>query len=85
MENQDLQLQINLLRKDLEALNQEYYLNNFSAQQDFNKKSNFTTALKVPHYITLPLVCEVGEIAEKGGKFYICSSTNIFSLVGSQS
>jgi len=79
-----MQMQIDQLRKDLEALNNEYYKNNFSAVQEFNKKSNFTTRLKVPSYVTAPTTAEVGEIIEVGGKLYICSTANIFSLVGAQ-
>jgi len=80
----EMQMQIDQLRKDLEALNNEYYKNNFSAVQDFNKKSNFTTRLRVPSYVTAPTTAEVGEIIEVGGKLYICSTANIFSLVGAQ-
>jgi len=79
-----MQMQIDQLRKDLEALNNEYYKNNFSAVQEFNKKSNFTTQLKVPSYVTAPTTAEVGEIIEVGGKLYICSTANTFSLVGTQ-
>ena len=67
---------IKVLQEDLRALNAEYYLNNFSANQSFNKYSNFTTRLKVPSYSTLPATCEVGEIIESAGKLRICSSAN---------
>ena len=80
----EMQMNIDQLKKDLDALNNEFYKNNFSAQQDFNKKSNFTTRLKVPSYAVAPTTAEVGEIIEVGGKFYICSSVNTFSLVGTQ-
>lgn len=73
------------LRADIDALNDEYYKNNFSAHQDFNKSSNFTTKLKIPHYATAPATAEIGEIIEIGGKLYICSSADTFSLVGTQS
>lgn len=73
--------QIALLRADLTALQQEVYRNNFSGHQDFNKFSNFTTRLKVPHYDSIPPICEVGEIIEAGGVLYICSSNNTFTVV----
>ena len=76
---------IKVLQEDLRALNAEYYLNNFSANQSFNKYSNFTTRLKVPSYSTLPATCEVGEIVESAGKLGICSSANNWSIVGTQS
>lgn len=76
---------IKVLQEDLRALNAEYYLNNFSANQSFNKYSNFTTRLKVPSYSTLPATCEVGEIVESAGKLRICSSANTWSIVGTQS
>lgn len=80
----EMQMQIDQLRKDLEALNNEYYKNNFSAVQEFNKQSSFTTRLKVPSYLVAPTTAEVGEIIEVGGKLYICSTANTFSLVGAQ-
>jgi len=79
-----MQMQIDQLRKDLEALNNEFYKNNFSAVQEFNKQSSFTTRLKVPSYVVAPTTAEVGEIIEVGGKLYICSTANTFSLVGAQ-
>lgn len=72
---------IALLQNQIDALNQEVYRNNFSGHQDFNKTSNFTSRLKIPHYDTPPIVGEVGEIIESGGALYICSSSNNFSLV----
>jgi hypothetical protein len=88
MNNQDLQNRVDQLEKDLEALNQEYYANNFSSSQDFNKYSRFNTRLKVPHYSSLALAqvaCEVGDICEVGGKLYICTVLNTtMTLVGSQ-
>lgn len=84
MDNFQLQNQIDKLSKDLKALQDEYYRNNFTARQDFNKASSFTTRLKVPHYGTAPTTAEVGEVIEVSGKLYICSSANTFSLVGTQ-
>lgn len=84
MSNEELQKEIERLRKDLNDLIDEFYRNNFSAQQDFNKYSNFTTRLKIPHYATAPTTAEIGELIEVGGKLYICSSANTFSLVGTQ-
>ena len=75
------QEQLDILRADLDALNQEVYRNNFSSHQDFNKSSNFTTRLKIPHYDTVPIVGEVGEIIEVDGVLLICSSANTFTVV----
>lgn len=81
---QQLQEQIVKLQTQIDTLQGAFYKNNFSAQQDFNKYSNFTTRLKIPHYATAPTTAEIGELIEVGGKLYICSSANIFSLVGTQ-
>jgi hypothetical protein len=72
------------LKKDIQALNDEFYRNNFSGRQDFVKFSDFKTRLKVPHYATLPTTCEVGEIAEQGGELNICSAANTWTVVGTQ-
>ena len=81
---QDLQIQIQKLQQDLNALSQEVYLNNFTGHQDFNKSCFFNSRLKVPHYDSLPTTCEVGEIAESAGKLRVCSSADTWSIVGSQ-
>ncbi len=78
------QEQIDKLQRDLNALIEEVYRNNFSGRQDFTKYSNFTTKLKVPHLTALPTVGETGEIFEYSGKLYICSATNTFTVVGTQ-
>jgi hypothetical protein len=81
----DIQNQIIELKKELDALTAEYYTNNFTGSQDFNKYSRFNTRLKVPSYASLPAVCEVGEICESGGKLRICSAANTWTIVGTQS
>ena len=60
-----LQEQVNKLQVELTALSAEFHRNNFSANQDFPKKSSFTSRLKVPHYASVPTTWgEVGEIIE---------------------
>jgi hypothetical protein len=81
---QDLLMQFNKLKSDFDILSGQFYKNNFSSRQDFNKDCAFNTVLKVPSYDTLPS-CEVGEICESGGKLYIASATDVWTLVGSQS
>jgi hypothetical protein len=80
----DLQTQIDTLKKDLKDLTEEMYRNNFSASQDFNKKSNFTTNLIIPKYNALPSTCDINEVVGVGGVLYICSSQNTWQKVGSQ-
>jgi len=82
---EELQKQIDILTKDLAALNAEVYSNNFTASQDFQKYSRFNTRLKIPHYATAPSSCEVGELIEVNGKAYICSAINTWSIIGTQS
>ena len=85
MTPQELQQKIEQLQRDLTELNNEVYKTNFSAQQDFPKYSNFTTRLRVPVYTTRPLKCDVGEIISNGGKLYVCSATDTWTVVGLQS
>lgn len=85
MPPQDVQTQLDKLRKDLDALTEEVYKNNFSSRQDFNKASTFTTRLKVPHYASIPATGEVGEIIEVDGKLYVCSTPNTYVVAGTQS
>lgn len=76
--------QIEILRKEFEALKSEFYANNFPSSQDFNKYVRFNGRLKIPRASTVPTTCEVGELVEVSGKAYICSAANTFSLIGTQ-
>lgn len=82
--NEKLQKQIDELKKDLQALNDEYYRNNFTTFQEFTKFSSFTSRLKVPHYDALPNSCEIGEIIESSGNLMVCSAKNTWTVVGTQ-
>ncbi len=85
MNENNLQQQVNQLKQELESLKAEYYLNNFTGSQDFNKFVRFNGRLKVPYYASAPSTCEVGEIIEVSGKLRICSATNTWTIVGTQS
>lgn len=73
------------LQDALTGLHTEFYKNNFSSSQDFQKYSRFNTRLKIPHYDVLPSTSHVGELAESGGKLYVCSAVNTWSVAGTQS
>ena len=81
-----IQRQLDQLKQSIEALQAEYYTNNFTASQDFNKYSRFNTRLKVPTLAATPSTCEVGElcVVSGTGKLYVCSAANTWSLVGAQ-
>ena len=66
---------------DLQALNNEFYRNNFSSSQDFQKYSRFNTRIKLPTLATLPSVCDQGEacVLTTNGKLYVCSATNTWT------
>ena len=83
----DNQTQVNMLRQELESLKAEFYKNNFSGGQDFYKFIRFNDRVKVPTYSSAPTVCEIGELYVNSGtgKLYVCSATNTWSLVGTQS
>lgn len=84
MDSTEMEKRIGQLEKSLFDLSQQVYLNNFSAYQDFNKKCNFNTGIKIPHYTYFPPKSEVGELIEVSGKLYICSQDNTWQLVGTQ-
>lgn len=77
--------QIAILRTEIETLKSEIFRNNFSGSQDFNKFIRMNTRLKIPHYDSVPPVGEPGELIEVGGVLLICSSSNVFTIVGTQS
>lgn len=80
----EIQNRIARLEQEIQALKADYYSNNFISSQDFNKYSRFNTRLKVPKYSSDPSTCEVGEIIEVSGKLKICSATDTWTIVGTQ-
>jgi len=76
--------EIQQLKQQLESLQAEFYRNNFSNSQDFNKASRFNTTLKVPVYAVAPSTCEEGEVIVVGGKLKVCSASNTWTTVGTQ-
>ena len=84
MNPQQLQEQIDKLKNQMDDLTKQFYLNNFSSHQDFNKSSAFNYRLKVPHYASAPSTQNVGELIEVGGKLYISTAVDTYTLVGSQ-
>ena len=84
-EIQVLNEKITKLQNDLLNLQADFYRNNFTANQDFQKYSDFKTMLKLPSYSSRPATCQVGEIIESGGKAYICSASNTWTVIGTQS
>lgn len=83
-EKQQYEDTVNALKRDIKSLQDSFYLNNFPSSQDFNKTCRFNSRLKVPHYSTAPSVDDVGEIIEVGGKLYISTAVDTFTLCGSQ-
>ncbi len=86
MNENNLQQQVNQLKQELESLKAEYYLNNFTGSQDFNKYSRFNTRLKVPTLAATPSTCEIGEVCvvSSTGKMYVCSAANTWTIAGTQ-
>ena len=76
------------LKAELEALKAEFYRNNFSDSQDFNKYSRFNTRLQVPTFSANPTIGAVGDIVCVGGKLKVCTTASLTSptwtIVGTQ-
>ena len=83
-DNAGLRNEIMLLKKDLDALRQTYFLNNFPTSQDYPKYSRFNTRLKIPQYDSLPATCERGEICESNGVLKVCSAADTWTTAGVQ-
>jgi hypothetical protein len=75
-----IEQQINAISRQLEEMNKDV----FSALYIERKYADFRNRLKVPNYGSTPSTCKTGELCEVGGKLYICSAVDTWSLVGSQ-
>lgn len=82
----DFQQQINELQNRMSTLEREYYTGNFSTVQEYQKYARFNTRLRVPTLASAPTTCEVGEVYVNSGngKLYVCSATNTWTIVGTQ-
>ena len=87
----DLQAQVQKLQSSLNDLSSQFYKNNFSSSQTFNKDCTFSSRLQVPVYSSAPQTGEIGDILSISSKLYICTTSGnsgspaVFTLVGSQS
>ncbi len=86
-EIQDLKDTIVKLQNQLNDLSGQFFRNNFTSSQTFNKDAVFNSRLRVPVYSSAPSVAEVGDLICVSAKLYICTSINpvVFTLVGTQS
>ena len=91
MENQkeieNIREQIVKLQNQLNDLSGQFYKNNFTSSQTFNKDCVFNSRLRVPVFTSAPSVAEVGDLISVSAKLYICTAISpvVFTLVGSQS
>lgn len=87
---QELTDTVTKLRADLDNLNSNFYKNNFSSSQSFNKDVAFNGRLKVPSHASAPSVGEIGDLIEISGTLYICTTAGTvaspatFTVVGTQ-
>lgn len=87
-ETQVLKDMIAKLQSQVDDLSAQFYKNNFSSSQTFNKAVSFTDRLRVPVFDSAPSVGDVGDIfALANGDLYVCidASPVTFALVGTQS
>lgn len=86
----ELQTQTAKLQSQLSDLSAQFYKNNFSNSQTFNKDAIFQSRLRVPVYSAAPSVAEIGDLISVSAKLYICTTVGnvaspaVFTLVGSQ-
>lgn len=73
------------MKKLIDELSGNFYKNNFSDRQDFQKYCSFNTKLRVPVYSVLPTTSEIGEIvSDTAGTLYISTATNTWTVCGTQ-
>ena len=87
----ELEQTIFKMNEELNSLSSQFYKNNFSASQVFNKDSTFTSRMRAPVFDSAPSVAEIGDLMVVGGILYICTTASvsgagaIFTVVGTQS
>lgn len=87
---QELKDQIVRLQNQVNDLSGQFFKNNFTSSQTFNKDVVFNTRLRVPVYSSAPTNAEIGDLIAVAGKLYICTTAGnvaspaTFTLVGSQ-
>jgi hypothetical protein len=72
------------LKKEVEQLRQQMNRENFSNLQVFSKDVQFEKKIKVFNKSANLAKCETGELSVVGGKLYICSAADTWTIVGTQ-
>lgn len=85
-ENKELREMITKLQAQVDDLSGQFFKNNFSSSQVFNKACIFNDRLKVPSFDSAPSVAEVNDVMGIAGELYICTQASpvVWTLVGSQ-
>ena len=87
---QALEDKVTKLVSVVEDLSGQFYKNNSSGTQIFNKDSIFNARLRVPVFTVTPTVAEVGDIIAVSGELYICTTASTggagaaWTVVGTQ-
>lgn len=88
---QELEAQLVKMRGEIADLTGQFYKNNLSNTQVFNKDCVFNGRMKPPVFSTTPTVAEIGDLfSTTAGNLYICTTAStggsgaVFTLVGSQ-
>lgn len=83
----ELREELGRLRADVQDLSGNFYKNNFTSSQVFNKDVAFNGRMRVPVHSGAPSVGEVGDLIVVSGVLYVCTSTGpvTFTPVGTQS
>lgn len=86
MTPQELQDQITKLQSRLAELEGNFYKNNFTSSQIFNKDVVFNSRLRVPVFDAAPTVAEIGDLICVAAELYICTDNSpvTFTVVGTQ-
>ena len=85
MAEENQQKEIDDLKREVEELRQIMFKNNFSNLQVFTKDVQFLSKIKVFNKTANLSACQTGELSVVGGKLYICSATDTWTIVGTQS
>lgn len=80
-----LEEQLKVLSNEVYSLKDEFYKDRFTSKEIKTKEIIYKNILILEQKSATPSVCVVGSLCVVGGKLYVCSASNTWAVVGSQS
>lgn len=88
---QEMEAKLIKMQAEIADLSGQFYKNNLSSTQVFNKDCVFNSRMRAPVFSTAPTVAEIGDVfSSAAGILYVCTTAStagagaVWTVIGTQ-